>query len=258
MNDRASRLHVRANGRARGPLAKAGAAAAMLVAACTLFAGAGPAKAASDNFLTARMTVSSPAGAKNLCARYGWACSRSSAPTPIAGPDLDLAIRMNRQINRQVSSISDQGQYGRAEYWALPTGRGGDCEDFALIKKKRLIEAGIDPQMLLISTALDRNRNAHAVLIMRTVHGDFVLDNLRDEVLHWRQTGYTYLRMQDPANPSRWTAVIDGGILRNDTAVATPRLVQRATPVAATVAAPAAVLSTASSARSSVPFEPSR
>jgi predicted transglutaminase-like cysteine proteinase len=226
MKDRVYRLHDRAGCTPARRILGARMVAVLAVALTAMTAGAGPVLASSDAFLTARMTVSSPAGANNLCARYGWACSRSAAPRPISGAHLDLAIRMNRQINREVRSISDQGQYGRAEYWALPTSRGGDCEDFALIKKKRLIEAGLDPQMLLISTALDRNRNAHAVLIMRTVQGDFVLDNLRDEVLHWRQTGYTYLRMQDPVNPAGWTAVIDGGILRNDTAVSTPRLVQ--------------------------------
>ena len=239
MNDRVSRLHDRAGCKPARRILGARTATALAVAVTALTVGAGSVLAASDAFLTARMTVSSPAGASNLCARYGWACSRSASPRPISGPDLDLAIRMNRQINREVRSISDQGQYGRPEYWALPTGRGGDCEDFALIKKKRLIEAGLDPQMLLISTALDRDRNAHAVLIMRTVQGDFVLDNLRDEVLHWRQTGYTYLRMQDPRNPAGWTAVIDGGILRNDKAVSTPRLVQGSKQTAAPLPRPA-------------------
>ncbi len=239
MNDRVSRLHDRAGCKPARRILTARMSTALAVAVTALTVGAGPVFASSDAFLTARMTVSSPAGANNLCARYGWACSRSAAPRPISGQDLDLAIRLNRQINRQVVSISDQGQYGRAEHWALPTARGGDCEDFALIKKKRLIEAGLDPQMLLISTVLDRDRNAHAVLIMRTGQGDFVLDNLRDEVLHWRQTGYTYLRMQDPANPTRWTAVIDGGILRNDKAVSTPRLVQGASETAAPIPRPA-------------------
>ena len=187
-----------------------------------------PAATAQNAFLVSRMTVSAPAGAQNLCGRYPWACQTSARPVRVSGEQLDVALRINRQVNRQVTSISDQAQYGRAEYWALPTARGGDCEDFALLKKKRLIEAGLDPQMLLVATVLDRNRDAHAVLVMRTVQGDFVLDNLRDEVLHWRKTGYTFLRMQDPAQPGRWTAVIDGGILRKDNAVSTPRLVQAA------------------------------
>ena len=204
-----------------------------LTGATLLFGAQGA--VAQDAFLTARMAVSAPAGANNLCGRYSWACLATGAGTRVAGEQLELAIRLNRQINRQVRSISDQAQYSTAEHWALPTAQGGDCEDFALIKKKRLIEAGLDPRMLLVSTVLDRQRNAHAVLVMRTSQGDFILDNLRDEVLHWRQTGYTFLRMQDPGNPARWTAVIDGGILRNDNAVATPRLARVEAPKASAV-----------------------
>jgi len=196
----------------------------LAVSAAVMLIGVTPAIAAQDAFLKARMTVSSPAGANGLCQRYAWACQRSNAaPVLISGNQLDYAISLNRQINRQVRSISDMAQYGVVEHWALPTARGGDCEDFALLKKKRLIEAGLDPQMLLIATVLDRRRDAHAVLVMRTAQGDFILDNLRDDVLHWSRTGYTYLRMQDPSDPRRWTAVIDGGILRNDNAVSSPR-----------------------------------
>lgn len=196
----------------------------LALSAAVMLIGAAPVAAGQDAFLKARMPVSSPAGANGLCQRYAWACQRATAaPVPVSGNQLDYAISLNRQINRQVRSISDLAQYGVEEHWALPTARGGDCEDFALLKKKRLIEAGLDPQMLLIATVLDRRRNAHAVLVMRTARGDFVLDNLRDDVLHWSRTGYTYLRMQDPADPRRWTAVIDGGILRNDNAVSSPR-----------------------------------
>ena len=189
-----------------------------------LVAGSGTAYAGQDAFLSSRMTVSSPAGANDLCQRYPWACMRSAAAVRISGEQLDYAVKLNRQINRQVRAISDQAQYGRTEYWSLPTTRGGDCEDFALLKKKHLIAAGLDPQALLISTVLDRNRNAHAVLVIRTAQGDYILDNLRNDVKHWRQTGYTFLRMQDPTDPRKWTAVIDGGIMRNDNAVSTERL----------------------------------
>jgi predicted transglutaminase-like cysteine proteinase len=196
----------------------------LAISAAMMLIGVNPVAAGQDAFLKARMTVSSPAGAKDLCQRYAWACQRSSAaPVRISGSQLDYAISLNRQINRQVRSISDLAQYGVVEHWALPTARGGDCEDFALLKKKMLIEAGLDPQMLLIATVLDRSRNAHAVLVMRTAQGDFILDNLRDDVKHWSRTGYTYLRMQDPSDPRRWSAVIEGGILRNDNAVSSPR-----------------------------------
>ena len=205
--------------RARGLAVCAASVSAVLL-------GSGEARSNEGAFLSSRMTVSAPAGASNLCTRYTWACARSASVTPVSPAQMTLAATLNRQINRQVRSVSDQAQYGKQEHWALPTARGGDCEDFALLKKKRLMQAGVDPQNLLITTALDRRRNAHAVLIMRTPQGDFVLDNLRDDIVHWQRTGYTFLRMQNPANPALWTAVIEGGILRNDNAVSTPRVAQ--------------------------------
>ena len=51
------------------------------------------------------------------------------------------------------------------------------------------------------------------MLVVRTDTGDFVLDNLTDRVLDWRKTGYTFLRMQNPQAPNRWSAVLAGGVL---------------------------------------------
>ncbi|SPH18747.1 hypothetical protein DEA8626_02290 [Defluviimonas aquaemixtae] len=127
---------------------------------------------------------------------------------------MTLARDVNRAVNRKVREVSDLRQYGNDDVWALPTAKGGDCEDFALLKKKELIQRGVAPQNLLIATVLDRRGGPHAVLVLRTSHGDFVLDNLDSRILSWRQTGYTFLRMQDPSNPRRWNAVFSGGLIK--------------------------------------------
>ncbi|MBE0414820.1 transglutaminase-like cysteine peptidase [Yoonia sp.] len=188
-----------------------------------LFLSTTAAQASEGVFLASRMTVAAPAGATDLCTTYRWACARADVAVQISAEQLAFAAVLNRQINRDVRSISDQTQYRRPEHWALPTSRGGDCEDFALLKKKKLIEAGVNPQNLLVATVLDRDRNAHAVLVIRTPQGDYVLDNLHNRILHWQSTGYTFLRMQNPDNPVEWTAVLAGGIIKNDNAVATAR-----------------------------------
>lgn len=193
------------------------------VGATGLFSSAAQVQASEGVFLASRMTVAAPAGATDLCTTYQWACARADVAVQISAEQLAFADALNRRINREVRSISDQTQYRRPEHWALPTKRGGDCEDFALIKKKKLIQAGVNPQHLLVATVLDRNRNPHAVLVIRTPQGDYVLDNLHDRILQWQSTGYTFLRMQNPANPVEWTAVLAGGIIKNDTAVATER-----------------------------------
>lgn len=189
----------------------------------TLLSSASQVAASEDAFLSSRMAVSAPAGAAGLCNILSWACASGVASANINTGQLDLAVALNLRINHQIPEISDQTQYGRQDRWSLPTTRGGDCEDFALLKKKQLMQAGVNPRHLLIATVLDRNRNAHAVLVMRTQEGDFVLDNLDDRILHWQSTGYTFLRMQNPNNAAVWTAVIAGGIINNDGGVSTMR-----------------------------------
>lgn len=174
-------------------------------------AAAGPAYAAQTIIST--KSISAPYGFQGICDRYAWACSRSSAARiNDTRSQLAVADRVNRSINRRVRSVSDQDQYKQREYWALPTAIGGDCEDFALLKKRELIRAGLAPNKLAIATVLDRQERAHAVLVLRTDSGDYVLDNLTSRIKPWNKTGYSFLRMQDAGTASGWTLVMKGGI----------------------------------------------
>ncbi len=172
---------------------------------------ASPAFAAPSHLLP-RQAAATPHGAAGLCARYDWACARGRGADIVTERGFGLLDRVNRKINGQVREITDLAQYRRAEHWALPTRYGGDCEDFALLKKRELIGVGVAPDRLMIATVLDRNRNSHAVLVVRTAAGDLVLDNLDDRVRHWSETGYSFLKMQDPRDPARWNAILKGGI----------------------------------------------
>ncbi len=161
--------------------------------------------------LVPKTKIAAPSGAASLCQRYNWACSGSGQAT-VPSAMLAHAKRVNAAVNSRTRELSDRRQYGVEEHWALPTRRGGDCEDFVLEKKRRLIAAGLSPRSLLIATVLDRKRNSHAVLVLRTDQGDYVLDNLRSGVIDWRRTGYSFLKMQNSERPDRWDAVLAGGI----------------------------------------------
>jgi predicted transglutaminase-like cysteine proteinase len=176
-----------------------------------------PAMAAkgANAFLVAQYPVSAPPGSKGLCAHYAWACASSGSPTKAGSADLTLARSINNKVNRQTRQIGDQQQYGQAELWALPTARGGDCEDFVLLKKKMLMQAGVAPSALLIATVLDRKNSSHAVLVMRTDRGDLVLDSLHSRIVHWTDTGYTFLKMQNPSSLRLWDAVLTGRFIKD-------------------------------------------
>ncbi|MDE0590930.1 transglutaminase-like cysteine peptidase [Halocynthiibacter sp. C4] len=197
---------------------KASAAIALLCAATVAVGSSATQTQASERvdsrFLIQRSPAAAPMGFAGVCGRYSWACAGSSKSANVQ-LDMNKIKRLNASINRRVNEISDSQQYRVKEYWALPTRRGGDCEDFVLLKKRELIKMGYPPEALLIATVLDKKRNAHAVLIMRTSNGDYVLDNLVNQIKPWRKTGYTFLRMQSPKSPNNWVAVLTGGILKS-------------------------------------------
>lgn len=186
--------------------------AMLLVAANILFAAAAAtaAPAIKAAFITDRGAAAAPSGAAGICQTYNWACARIDQSV---APDkrFDLVRSVNARVNHSVPAINDDRQYGVEEYWALPTQSGGDCEDFALLKKRELIAAGVSPQRLFIATTLDSQRNPHAVLVFRSDDGDFVLDNLTDSIRRWYETSYMFLLMQDPARPAGWVKIYASG-----------------------------------------------
>jgi len=54
---------------------------------------------------------------------------------------------------------------------------GGDCEDFALTKRLKLIAMGYAPDSLHLALCWTETREFHAVLIADTDDGQYVLDN---------------------------------------------------------------------------------
>jgi predicted transglutaminase-like cysteine proteinase len=72
----------------------------------------------------------------------------------------------------------------------------GDCEDYQLMKRKLLIEAGLPRRSLRMTVVIDENGEGHAVLTVRTDRGDLILDNKTDDVLEWFRTNYRYIKRE--------------------------------------------------------------
>jgi predicted transglutaminase-like cysteine proteinase len=171
------------------------------------------AQRASATLIPIRKVTAPPPGANGLCATYDWACAKLGQSLLMGESSLQVLRSVNAKANRAIRPVTDLQQYRIAERWALPTTRGGDCEDYVLYKKQALIKAGFPPEQLLIAAVLDRKRQSHAVLVVRTGTQDLVLDNMHNRILPWNKTGYTFLRIQDPRQPSRWVSVFAGGML---------------------------------------------
>lgn len=190
------------------PLFRTSLALVLLTATSGMFAPAAAQASSNKHLLASSHATLPPSGAAGLCQTYRWACTRDAGVRKVSAQAGDVMVRVNRQVNRTIRYVPDERQFKTADHWSLPTARGGDCEDFALLKKQKLLEMGFPPQALLIATVLDKNRSGHAVLVVRTTDGDMVLDNATDRILPWAETGYFFLRMQDPKAPSRWISIV--------------------------------------------------
>lgn len=106
---------------------------------------------------------------------------------------------VNRQVNEEVEFISDWDFNGLEDVWSYPYNCQGDCEDFALEKRRRLIVQGVPSASLTIAIVFHEVEYfPHAVLLAENSKGTWVLDNLYDQVLCWDAVPYIYVRRERP------------------------------------------------------------
>ena len=118
-----------------------------------------------------------------------------------------LLVRMvNAFVNGAIAPVTDDTLYGTPEYWTIPTD-AGDCEDVVLLKKKILLSKGIPEEALRITVVLDEHSEGHAVLTLTSSAGDYILDNRRNEIRAWADTGYTMLKRQSAQDPRKWVSL---------------------------------------------------
>jgi len=157
--------------------------------------------------------VRAPMGWSGFCTEYPDQCQgTSSQPREIvisqtAWRDL---LKINRWVNRAIMPMTDMEHWGTIEKWSLPTDGYGDCEDYALLKRKMLIDAGWPREALLMTVVRDKDGEGHAVLTVITDKGDFVLDNKNETVLPWAETGYRFVKRQSQNDPNVWVMLDDG------------------------------------------------
>lgn len=118
----------------------------------------------------------------------------------------DLLNTVNTYTNTKITPESDQDLYHVTEKWTYPT-TAGDCEDYALLKKRYLQGLGVPANDLLITVLLDEKNEGHAVLTVVTSKGDYILDNRRNEILRWDATNYKFLKRQSQKDPKQWVSL---------------------------------------------------
>jgi predicted transglutaminase-like cysteine proteinase len=115
-------------------------------------------------------------------------------------------VRINRQVNGSIKAAADKDHWGVEDRWDYPEDGVGDCEDFQLLKRKLLAEAGLPRRAMRMTVVIDAEGDGHAVLTVRTDGGDLILDNKRDAVLAWNETGYEFIK-REGSDTKAWVAL---------------------------------------------------
>jgi predicted transglutaminase-like cysteine proteinase len=151
-----------------------------------------------------------PIGWVEFCIEYKPEC----ATQPSAARDVVLTqkawadiVKVNAWVNQAIKPVTDIEHWGVIERWNYPDDGYGDCEDYVLLKRRMLMQAGWPREALLVTVVRDKKGDGHAVLTVKTDHGEFVLDNQEPQVLPWNKTGYRFVKRQSQSDPNLWVSL---------------------------------------------------
>ena len=159
-----------------------------------------------------------PKGWTEFCIRYAPECDvkPSTFRNIVLNPKTwETIIGVNKRVNEHIRPMTDMLHRGRINVWSYGEDGRGDCKDYVLLKRRKLIESGLPSEALLIAIAWTPQNQGHAVLIARTDKGDFVLDNLSSKVMIWSDTEYQFVMRQSQSDQNVWV-YIDGDPLAKD------------------------------------------
>ena len=153
-----------------------------------------------------------PIGWVEFCAEHASECKvapsepRNVVLTPRLWREL---VRINQTVNADIKPMTDLEHYGVVEKWAYPDDGYGDCEDYVLLKRRMLMQAGWPREALLITVVRENSGDGHAVLTVKTDRGEFVLDNQNEAIVLWSESGYRFVKRQSQSDPNLWVSLGD-------------------------------------------------
>ncbi|MFZ2068587.1 MAG: transglutaminase-like cysteine peptidase [Xanthobacteraceae bacterium] len=185
-------------------------AAASVIALAVLGSPSAGTAQSRSLFVGVGAKTSAPIGWSQFCVEYDPECkTKPSMPRDVvlSGQAWKDLVRVDRWVNANIRPITDLEHWGVVERWNYPDDGYGDCEDYALEKRRMLMDAGWPREALLITVVRDQNGDGHAVLTVKTDKGEYILDNQRDEILLWSDTGYRFVKRQSQSDPNVWVSL---------------------------------------------------
>ncbi|MGP8233374.1 MAG: transglutaminase-like cysteine peptidase [Methylovirgula sp.] len=190
---------------------RAGALALAFAAlACASKALAAEAPVLKASYAAVGEATSVPYGWVEFCRRYAGECDHGQLPprdVTLSAATFKAIDRINKWVNQTIVPITDWDHWHVVDQWDYPLDGKGDCEDFALFKRRLLIALGFPRQALLMTVVKDTHDEGHAILTVKTDHGEFVLDNLSDQIKPWNATPYHFVKRQSQADENVWLQI---------------------------------------------------
>lgn len=109
----------------------------------------------------------------------------------------EQARAVNALVNNTTQYRCDIDLYEKPEFWEIAQGQG-DCEDYALAKRAKLIDSGAATKDLHLATCWTEMDDYHAVLIVETEEEGFVvLDNRYPRPVRKGDIGYRWEKIEE-------------------------------------------------------------
>ena len=145
-----------------------------------------------------------------FCMQYSDDCKISGMTFPPSSVELTKErkaelVKVNREVNRAIRPQENLKGVA-AERW-LVAPREGDCNDYAVTKRHKLLALGWPSSSLLLAEVVVPSGEHHLILVVRTSEEDLVLDNLNWNVRPVSQIQYRWVRAQQPKNPRFWSMI---------------------------------------------------
>ena len=146
-----------------------------------------------------------PAGVTGFCMRHMDECGKQaqgSVIVELTGAKQRELDEVQANINAAIQPVEDPNHV-----WEYPVNGQGDCNKFALAKRRELIAKGWPREALLLTVAMTEHGEAHLVLVVTTSEGTLVLDNRLQQVVDWRRLPYRWVEQQSPVQLTSWVSI---------------------------------------------------
>ena len=120
---------------------------------------------------------------------------------------------VNKEVNALTIFTHDITKWFKEDFWTVMKQQDdgmfhGDCDDYSLTKRFKLIQAGIDYTNLRPALCWTEGMEFHCVLTVETDSGVYILDNRYYDVTPWRNLPYTWHSRQVPGK-YKWDIIVN-------------------------------------------------